>query len=151
MDGKGRFLDNIFIERLWRTLKYGCVCLHPWETDSMAKAGIRKWMTLCTHQRPHSALGSRPPAGVCWRRNEPTNLDQQVQRAAQFTPDHVQPMGSSSLSRAICSCVRQKRLRIRPPKFVSSSHEGQTASSSLMALEPKRLVALNKRKDDKRS
>ncbi|MTI03949.1 hypothetical protein E1180_00215, partial [Roseibium denhamense] len=33
MDGKGRFLDNIFIERLWRTLKYECVYLHAWETD----------------------------------------------------------------------------------------------------------------------
>lgn len=32
MDGKGRFLDNIFIERLWRTLKYECVYLHAWET-----------------------------------------------------------------------------------------------------------------------
>jgi putative transposase len=37
MDGKGRFLDNIFIERLWRTLKYECVYLHAWETGSEAK------------------------------------------------------------------------------------------------------------------
>lgn len=41
MDGKGRFLDNIFIERLWRSLKYECVYLHAWETGSQAKAGIR--------------------------------------------------------------------------------------------------------------
>ena len=41
MDGKGRFLDNISIERLWRTLKYECVYLHAWETGSKAKAGIR--------------------------------------------------------------------------------------------------------------
>ncbi|WP_111735912.1 IS3 family transposase, partial [Roseovarius amoyensis] len=60
MDGKGRFLDNIFIERLWRTLKYECVYLHAWETGSEAKAGIRKWMTFYNHQRPHSALGGRP-------------------------------------------------------------------------------------------
>ncbi|WP_443137072.1 IS3 family transposase, partial [Marinovum sp. PR37] len=38
MDGKGRFLDNIFIERLWRTLKYECVYLHAWETGSETKA-----------------------------------------------------------------------------------------------------------------
>ena len=44
MDGKGRFLDNIFVERLWRTLKYECVCLHAWETRSQALADIRKWM-----------------------------------------------------------------------------------------------------------
>jgi putative transposase len=40
MDGKGRFLDNIFIERLWRTLKYECVYLHAWETGSEAKAAF---------------------------------------------------------------------------------------------------------------
>lgn len=53
MDGKGRFLDNIFIERLWRTLKYECVYLHAWETGSETKAAIRKWMTFYNHQRPH--------------------------------------------------------------------------------------------------
>jgi putative transposase len=40
MDGKGRCLDNIFIERLWRSLKYECVYLHAKETGSQAKAGI---------------------------------------------------------------------------------------------------------------
>jgi len=46
MDGKGRFLDNIFIERLWRTLKYECVYLHAWETGSETKAAIPKWMSF---------------------------------------------------------------------------------------------------------
>ncbi len=41
IDGKGRFLDSIFIERLWRTLKYECVYLHAWETGSETKAAIR--------------------------------------------------------------------------------------------------------------
>jgi putative transposase len=66
MDGKGRFLDNIFIERLWRTLKYECVYLHAWETGSEAKAGIRNWMTFYNNKRPHSALGGRSPAVVYW-------------------------------------------------------------------------------------
>ncbi|MEB8388523.1 IS3 family transposase [Rhodobacteraceae bacterium KMM 6894] len=82
MDGKGRFLDNIFIERLWRTLKYECVYLHAWETGSETKAAIRKWMTFYNHQRPHSALGGRPPAVVYWLRNETTQPDQQAQRVA---------------------------------------------------------------------
>ncbi|WP_290888516.1 IS3 family transposase [Hoeflea sp.] len=82
MDGKGRFLDNIFIERLWRTLKYECVYLHAWETGSEAKAGIRKWMTFYNHQRPHSALGGRPPAVVYWLRKDETQPDQQVRRVA---------------------------------------------------------------------
>lgn len=82
MDGKGRYLDNIFIERLWRTLKYECVYLHAWETGSQAKAGIRKWMTFYNHQRPHSALGGRPPAVVYWLRKNKTKPDQQVQKVA---------------------------------------------------------------------
>ncbi|SDX64494.1 Integrase core domain-containing protein [Roseicitreum antarcticum] len=64
MDGKGRYLDNIFIERLWRTLKYECVYLHTWETGSQARAGFRKWMVFYNHRRPHKALGGRPPAAV---------------------------------------------------------------------------------------
>ncbi|WP_233356017.1 IS3 family transposase [Henriciella aquimarina] len=82
MDGKGRFLDNIFIERLWRTLKYECVYLHAWETGSETKTGIRKWMTFYNHKRPHSALGGRPPAVVYWQRNNIKQPDQQVQRVA---------------------------------------------------------------------
>lgn len=82
MDGKGRFLDNIFVERLWRSMKYECVYLHAWETGSQAKAGIRKWMEFYSHKRPHSALGGKPPAVVYWRRNETTNPDQQERRVA---------------------------------------------------------------------
>lgn len=82
MDGKGRLLDNIFVERLWRTLKYKCAFLHAWETGSEAKAGIRKWMTFYNHQRPHSALGGRPPAVVYWLRNDEPQPDQQERRVA---------------------------------------------------------------------
>ena len=64
MDGKGRHLDNIYIERLWRTLKYECVYLHPWETGSQARAGVRKWIEFYNYRRPHKALGGRPPAVV---------------------------------------------------------------------------------------
>ena len=58
MDGKGvrkLTLDNIFIERPWRTLIYECIHLHARDTGSQTKAAIRKWMTVCNHQRPHSA------------------------------------------------------------------------------------------------
>ncbi len=45
MDGRGRCIDNIFIERLWRSLKYECVYLHAWDTGSQAKIAIGHWMT----------------------------------------------------------------------------------------------------------
>jgi putative transposase len=82
MDGKGRFLDNIFVERLWRTLKYECVYLHAWETGSQARAGIRNWMDFYNRKRPHTALGGKPPAVVYWQAIDQTQPDQQVQRVA---------------------------------------------------------------------
>lgn len=82
MDGKGRFLDNIFVERLWRSMKYECVYLHAWETGSEARAGIRNWMGFYNRKRPHSALGGRPPAVVYWQGREIMQPDQQEQRVA---------------------------------------------------------------------
>lgn len=82
MNGKGRFLDNILVERLWRPLKYECVYLHAWETGSEARAGIAKWVEFYNHKRPHSAHGRKPPAVVYWLEKDETKPDQQVQRVA---------------------------------------------------------------------
>ena len=79
MDGKGRCIDNVFIERLWRSLKYECVTLHAWETGSQAKAGIGGWMSFYNHHRPHSAHGGIPPALVY---QTATQRDQQTRRVA---------------------------------------------------------------------
>ena len=79
MDGKARYLDNIFIERLWRSLKYECVYLHAWETGSQAKAGLGRWITFYNHLRPHAAHGGQPPAVVYFNSIE---TDQQVQAVA---------------------------------------------------------------------
>ena len=79
MDGKGRCLDNIFTERLWRSLKYECVYLHAWKTGSQAKAGIGRWITFYNHQRPHAAHGGQPPALVYFSSIE---TDQQARRVA---------------------------------------------------------------------
>ena len=82
MDGKGRFLDNIFVERLWRSLKYECVYLHAWETGSEARAGVQKWIEFYNCKRPHSALGGKPPAVVYWQNIETHKPDQQERKVA---------------------------------------------------------------------
>jgi putative transposase len=64
MDGRGRWLDNVFIERLWRSLKYECIYLNAFETGSEARAGIGRWITYYNGSRPHTALGGRTPAEV---------------------------------------------------------------------------------------
>ena len=62
MDGKGRWMDNVFIERLWRSLKYECVYLSEFATGSQARTGIGGWMDFYDRRRPHSALNDRTPA-----------------------------------------------------------------------------------------
>ena len=61
MDGKGRWMDNVFIERLWRSLKYECVHLHDFENGIEARDGIARWIDFYDHERPHSALGDTTP------------------------------------------------------------------------------------------
>ncbi|MFT9071712.1 IS3 family transposase [Gluconobacter potus] len=61
MDGRGRWMDNVFIERLWRSLKYECVYLHAFETGSELRAGLAKWIGHYNSRRPHSALAGRTP------------------------------------------------------------------------------------------
>jgi putative transposase len=62
MDGRGRCLDNVFIERLWRSLKYEAVYLHELADGFAAERVVAAWMTFYSHVRPHSALGGRTPA-----------------------------------------------------------------------------------------
>jgi len=64
MDGKGRWMDNVFIERLWRSLKYEEVYLHAYETVAEAKAGIGSWISFYNVSRSHQALGYRTPTEV---------------------------------------------------------------------------------------
>src|SRR3546814_6889384 len=62
MDGRGRWMDNVFIERLWRSLKYECAYLNAFETDSELRAGLGRWITYYNTQRPHSGLAGQTPA-----------------------------------------------------------------------------------------
>jgi putative transposase len=64
MDGKGRALDNIFIERLWRSVKYEDVHLHDYTSPRDARTELGQYLTHYTEQRPHSSLDYRTPAAV---------------------------------------------------------------------------------------
>jgi putative transposase len=66
MDGRGRWMDNVFIERLWRSLKHEDVYLKRYADGRDAKAGITDWMAFYNHSRPHQALANRTPMAV-WR------------------------------------------------------------------------------------
>ena len=62
MDGKGRYLDNIFVERLWRSLKYEEIYLHPYDSLTEAREGIGRYFRFYNDARPHAKLGYQTPA-----------------------------------------------------------------------------------------
>jgi putative transposase len=89
MDGKGRYMDNIFVERLWRSLKYEEVYLHAYATVAEAKAGIGAWISFYNDERQHQSLGYRTPRRVyeeglwiCGRSASPTGCASPASRAS---------------------------------------------------------------------
>ena len=89
MDGKGRCMDNVFIERLWRSLKYEEVYLHAYGNVAAAKAGIRAWLVFYNEERQHQSHGYRTPRQVyeaqcrwiCGRSALPTGCASPTSRA----------------------------------------------------------------------
>ena len=64
LDGKGCWRDNVFVERLWRSIKYEEVYLHAYETVSAAQQGLERYLTFYNQTRPHRALDGHTPDGV---------------------------------------------------------------------------------------
>ena len=67
MDGRGRFMDNIFIERLWRSIKYEEVHLKAYADGREARASIGHWIDFYNHGRPHQSMDNQRPMAV-WRK-----------------------------------------------------------------------------------
>ena len=61
MDGRGRWRDNVMVERLWRSLKYECIYLHAFENGTEARQRISEWITFYNERRPHSCHGGLTP------------------------------------------------------------------------------------------
>lgn len=85
MGDKGHFHDNIFAERLRRSVHCGCAYLHALETGSEAQAGVREWMDVSNYKRPYSAFCGKPPAVVDSQRIETTNPTQHLQKQLRIS------------------------------------------------------------------
>jgi putative transposase len=72
MDGRGRALDNIFTERLWRSVKYEEVYLHDYGTPREARTGLARYFEFYNQERPHQASDYRTPAQVYFHGSTPT-------------------------------------------------------------------------------
>ena len=68
MDGKGRWADNVFVERLWRSLKYEHVYLHAYESVGEARNKIGHYFEFYNSRRPHSSLGAQTPDQIYFHR-----------------------------------------------------------------------------------
>jgi putative transposase len=67
MDGRGQWRDNVFVERLWKSIKYEEVYLHAYETMGAAKSGIGRYLDFYNSHRPHSALDGNTPDAFYFR------------------------------------------------------------------------------------
>jgi len=67
MGGKGRWIDNVFIERLWRSLKYEEVYLNAYDTPQEAREGIGEWIRFYNHDRTHQSLDKQTPDEVYFK------------------------------------------------------------------------------------
>lgn len=84
MDGLGRYADNLFVERLWRSLKYEEVYLKAYQDASEARAEIGKYIRFYNYQRPHQSLGYKTPAEEYYA--EPVEVEAEFVLQSQTSP-----------------------------------------------------------------
>jgi len=82
MDGKGRWMDNVFIERLWRSVKHEDIYLHEYGTMAELETGLARWMKHYNHWRPHAALGGLTPAQAHAQKEPVAEASEALQKAA---------------------------------------------------------------------
>lgn len=82
MDGKGRWMDNVFIERLWRSLKYEDIYLRGYATVGELETGVAQWIERYNAWRPHQALGNETPAHIYETHRKPEPMTSQWKKAA---------------------------------------------------------------------
>ena len=106
MDGKGRYTDNIFVERLWRTLKYEEVYLKTYANATEARREVGAYFRFYNDQRPHQALGYRTPA--------------EVFHGAMNAPGEESKERRNSPERVLVSSPRAPRLSLDSPSVFSN-------------------------------
>jgi transposase InsO family protein len=85
MDGKGRWADNIWVERIWRTIKYECVYMLGAESVSELKAQLNEYISYYNNYRLHSSLGYKTPAHY-YEESVTSNIKKQFDIYCEYRP-----------------------------------------------------------------
>ncbi len=115
MDGRGRCMDNIFIERLWRSLKYEAVYLHELSDGFQAQRVIARWMEFYNTQRPHSALSDSTPAEA-YEKGMMLEVQAEAHRSPAALP--AQPEQETVLNRTLAAGPTN-RIHLNPAAILS--------------------------------
>ena len=110
MDGKGAWRDNVFVERLWRSVKYEEVYLRAYDTASEARASIGRYLDFYNRRRPHSSLGSATPDHAYFT---PLPLRQRPNPADAPLIDAEKLFNNRTTSAFVAVSARQLRLEER--------------------------------------
>jgi len=144
MDGKGRFLDNVFIKRLWRSLKYEEVFIKSYGPVPEARIGIGAWLTFYNDERPHQALDYRTPTAV-FHGAACDHVDNASASLSRYPHDHRHNNSEKLLtngaydlylisvpSRIERDIGNAARLSLKSPRFLSNRwvHLTKTSSNS---------------------
>jgi len=100
MDGKGRYLDNIFVERLWRSVKYEEVYLKAYQNGTEARKGIDAYLDFYNQERPHQTLGYQTP-GQVFKEGLPSRCLQEQEVALPSGGDTFLQVAADSLNLAL--------------------------------------------------
>jgi putative transposase len=88
MDGRGRVMDNIFIERLWRSLKYEDIYIKDYETVNQLREGLEQYFDFYNYERPHQSLGYRTPAMVYFGKNNVYKMTSNIAEEKSYSHIH---------------------------------------------------------------
>lgn len=109
MGGRGRWIDNVFIEWLWRSIKHECVYLNAFETRSELRAGLAQWIAYYNTRRPHSGLAGQTPAEA-YRRSVAADGDFLQSPQRQVAKSHrLSRLASSSRSYGYSRMISRAR------------------------------------------
>jgi transposase InsO family protein len=88
MDGRGRAMDNIFVERLWRTLKYEDIYIKDYETGKKLRKGLHQYFDFYNYERPHQSLGNKTPAMVYFAADNIYKMNSHLEEEKSYSHIH---------------------------------------------------------------